>query len=108
VNFAYELGLEGPVDVLSLVDTGVKVRTWSCVVPVVLPGREVRKKEKVPKIINSAPIMPLQKPVVTDVDYYNIDLSWTPASLPPDATPTSFKYAVQLLAFPFIRCVVCL
>jgi len=59
--------------------------------PVVLPDEEVRvKKEKVPKIVNSAPTMLLEKPVVTDIDYHNIDLSWTPASLPPNSTPTTF------------------
>jgi len=49
-----------------------------------------KKKEKVVKIINSAPTMTLEKPVVTDVDYYNVDLSWLPAGLPPNSTPTSF------------------
>ena len=62
-------------------------------VPVIVPDEEVRKKkEKVPKIVNSAPTMQLEKPIVTDVDYYNTDLSWTPASLPPNSTPTSFAY----------------
>ena len=51
-----------------------------------------KKKEKVPKIVNSAPIMLLEKPVVTDIDYFNIDLSWSQASLPPNSTPTSFTY----------------
>jgi len=68
------------------------------VAPVVLPEEEVRvKREKVPKIVNSAPTMLLEKPIVTDIDYYNVDLSWTPASLPPNSTPTSFTYVVASL-----------
>jgi len=68
------------------------------VAPVVLPEEEVRvKREKVPKIVNSAPTMLLEKPIVTDIDYYNVDLSWTPASLPPNSTPTSFTYVVTSL-----------
>jgi len=55
-----------------------------------VPEEPPKKKEKVPKIVNSAPTMRLDKPTVTDVDYFNVDLSWTPAGLPPDSTPTSF------------------
>ena len=72
------------------------------VAPLILPPPpedEVRvKKEKVAKIVNSAPTMLLDKPIVTDVDYYNIDLSWTPASLPPNSTPTSFTYSLTSLS----------
>jgi hypothetical protein len=49
-----------------------------------------KKKEKVPVIINAAPTMPLEKPVVSDIDYFNIELSWPSATLPVNAKPTSF------------------
>jgi len=55
----------------------------------------IKKREKVAKIVNSAPRMSLDKPFVTDVDYYNIELSWSQASLPPDSTPTSFMYVAE-------------
>jgi len=77
----------------------VKVSECRCgLAPVTVPEVEIReKKEKVPKILDSAPILPLEKPVVTDVDYYNIDLSWSEASLPPNSTPTSFTYVTAAL-----------
>ena len=53
-----------------------------------------KKKEKAPVIVNAAPIMPLEKPVVTDVDYFNVDLSWPSAKLPPNSTPTPFTYVL--------------
>jgi len=69
-----------------------RARDWAGVAPVELPDEDVLrvKREKVPAIVNSAPLMLLDKPIVTDVDYYSIDLSWTPATLPPNSTPTAF------------------
>ena len=77
--------------------------------PVTVPVVEVtKKKEKVPKILDSAPILPLEKPVVTDVDYYNIDLSWSEASLPPNSTPTSFTYVTETLKSQCFSCSYCI
>jgi len=84
---------------LPIYTPSVSVSECRCgLAPVTVPEVEVtKKKEKVPKILDSAPILPLEKPVVTDVDYYNIDLSWSEASLPPNSTPTSFTYVTETL-----------
>ena len=74
------------------------------------------EKERVQKTVNSAPTMLLEKPVVTDVDYHSIDLSWSAASLPPNSTPTSFTYVTASLmtrlhlihvAGPDTSCIAC-
>jgi len=76
--------------------------------PIAVLEEDVRqKKKKVPKVLSSAPIMQLDKPFVTDVDYYNIDLSWTPASLPPNSTPTSFTYVNVPGSFIFVALTTC-
>ena len=74
---------------------------WSAV-PIEVPEEPLVRKEREPKIVNSAPIMPLEKPIVTDVDYLNIDLSWSPASLPPNSTPTSFTCVLLMSLYLLI------
>ena len=38
-----------------------------------------------------APIMPLDKPYLTEIDLDNYKLSWIPAILPPRSKPTPIK-----------------
>lgn len=74
---------------------------WLCLAAKIEEDEEVvrKKKEKVPVIINTAPTMPLEKPLVTDIDYFNIELSWPSATLPANAKPTSFTWVDSLTAF---------
>jgi len=50
-----------------------------------------KRKEKIPKVYNLVPSISLEKPVIQNVDYYNLELTWLSASLPANATPTAIR-----------------